>query len=139
MAIGLFGYAVWRVSSAIFDSDHRGRDAKGILIRAGGLIRGIFYAWIAIELFLGGGKSSDTQARHWTARAMDKPFGRWAVAIADYATGVTAAMCVGFALLHRARTGEGQHIDCSLIDTYFNMHEVNVPKASLRERSSARS
>jgi len=34
--------------------------------------------------------------------------------------------------LHRERTGEGQHIDCSLIDTYFNMHEVNVPKASLR-------
>jgi crotonobetainyl-CoA:carnitine CoA-transferase CaiB-like acyl-CoA transferase len=41
-------------------------------------------------------------------------------------------MCVGFALLHRERTGKGQHIDCSLIDTYFNMHEVNVPKASLR-------
>jgi CoA:oxalate CoA-transferase len=41
-------------------------------------------------------------------------------------------MAVGFALLHRERTGEGQHIDCSLIDTYFAMHEVNVPKASLR-------
>jgi crotonobetainyl-CoA:carnitine CoA-transferase CaiB-like acyl-CoA transferase len=54
------------------------------------------------------------------------------IAIGDSATGVTAAMCVGFALLHRERTGEGQYIDCSLIDTYFNMHEVNVPKSSLR-------
>jgi CoA:oxalate CoA-transferase len=54
------------------------------------------------------------------------------MAISDYATGVTAAMAVGFALLHRERTGEGQYIDCSLLDTYFNMHEVNVPKASLR-------
>jgi crotonobetainyl-CoA:carnitine CoA-transferase CaiB-like acyl-CoA transferase len=54
------------------------------------------------------------------------------IAIGDSATGVTAAMCVGFALLHRERTGEGQYIDCSLIDTYFNMHEVNIPKASLR-------
>jgi CoA:oxalate CoA-transferase len=54
------------------------------------------------------------------------------IAIGDSATGVSAAMCVGFALLHRERTGEGQYIDCSLIDTYFNMHEVNVPKASLR-------
>jgi crotonobetainyl-CoA:carnitine CoA-transferase CaiB-like acyl-CoA transferase len=53
-------------------------------------------------------------------------------AIGDSATGVTAAMCIGFALLHRERTGEGQYIDCSLLDTYFNMHEVNVPKASLR-------
>ncbi len=56
------------------------------------------------------------------------------MAISDYATGVTAAMAVGFALLHRERTGEGQYIDCSLLDTYFNMHEVNVPKASLRGR-----
>jgi crotonobetainyl-CoA:carnitine CoA-transferase CaiB-like acyl-CoA transferase len=43
-------------------------------------------------------------------------------------------MAIGFALLHRERTGEGQYIDCSLIDTYFNMHEVNVPKTSLRGR-----
>jgi len=54
------------------------------------------------------------------------------IAIGDGATGVTAAMAVGFALLHRERTGEGQYIDCSLVDTYFNMHEVNVPKSSLR-------
>jgi crotonobetainyl-CoA:carnitine CoA-transferase CaiB-like acyl-CoA transferase len=54
------------------------------------------------------------------------------IAIGDSATGVAAAMCVGFALLHRERTGEGQYIDCSLIDTYFNMHEVNIPKSSLR-------
>jgi CoA:oxalate CoA-transferase len=54
------------------------------------------------------------------------------VAVGDSATGVTAAMAVGFALLHRERTGEGQYIECSLVDTYFNMHEVNIPKASLR-------
>jgi CoA:oxalate CoA-transferase len=54
------------------------------------------------------------------------------IAIGDYATGVTAAMSVGLALLHRERTGEGQYIDCSLIDTYFNMHEVNIPKSTLR-------
>lgn len=54
------------------------------------------------------------------------------IAIGDYATGVTAAMSIGVALLHRERTGQGQYIDCSLIDTYFNMQEVNVPKVSLR-------
>ncbi len=54
------------------------------------------------------------------------------MAIGDSATGVTAAMSVGFALLHRERTGEGQYIGCSLVDTYFNMHEVNIPKSSLR-------
>lgn len=42
-------------------------------------------------------------------------------------------MAVGFALLHRERTGEGQYIETSLLDTYFNMHEVAVPRVSLRK------
>jgi CoA:oxalate CoA-transferase len=54
------------------------------------------------------------------------------IAIGDNATGVTAAMAINAALLHRERTGEGQYIECSLVDTYFNMHEVNIPKTSLR-------
>ena len=41
-------------------------------------------------------------------------------------------MAVGFALLHRERTGEGQYMDASLLDTYFHMHEANVPMVSLR-------
>jgi CoA:oxalate CoA-transferase len=67
----------------------------------------------------------------------DRGPAQFATAIGDYATGVTAAMSVGFALLHRERTGEGQYIECSLVDTYFNMHEVNVPKSSLRGSSFA--
>jgi CoA:oxalate CoA-transferase len=55
-----------------------------------------------------------------------------AMAIGDVSTGVAAAMAVGFALLYRERTGEGQFIDASLIDTYFHMHELCVPIVSLR-------
>src|SRR5437763_347585 len=54
------------------------------------------------------------------------------MAIGDVSTGVAAAMAVGFALIHRERTGEGQYLDASLLDTYFHMHEVTVPKVSLR-------
>jgi CoA:oxalate CoA-transferase len=54
------------------------------------------------------------------------------MAIGDVSTGVAAAMAVGFALLHRERTGEGQYLDASLLDTYFHMHESNVPQVSLR-------
>jgi CoA:oxalate CoA-transferase len=54
------------------------------------------------------------------------------IALGDVSTGVAAAMAVGFALLHRERTGEGQYIDASLIDTYFHMHEANVPRVALR-------
>jgi len=54
------------------------------------------------------------------------------IAIGDSATGIAAAMAVGYALLHRERTGEGQYVESSLIDTYFHMHEVNVPKVAIR-------
>ena len=54
------------------------------------------------------------------------------VAIGDASTGVAAAMAIGFALLHRERTGEGQFIEATLLDTYFHMHEANVPKVAIR-------
>jgi CoA:oxalate CoA-transferase len=54
------------------------------------------------------------------------------VAIGDVSTGVSAAMAVAFALLHRERTGRGQHVEATLLDTYFHMHEANVPKVSIR-------
>lgn len=55
------------------------------------------------------------------------------MAVGDTATGITAAMAVGFALLHRERTGEGQYVETSLLDNYFQMHEVAVPRVSLRK------
>ena len=54
------------------------------------------------------------------------------MAIGDVSAGVASAMAIGFALLHRERTGEGQYLDASLIDTYFHMHEDSVPRVSLR-------
>ncbi len=54
------------------------------------------------------------------------------VAMGDSATGLSAAMAIGFALLHRERTGEGQHIDCSLLDTYVQMHEDYLARVGLR-------
>jgi CoA:oxalate CoA-transferase len=57
---------------------------------------------------------------------------QFSLAIGDVSTGVAAAMAIGFALLHRERTGEGQHVDAAILDTYFHMHEVNVPRVALR-------
>jgi CoA:oxalate CoA-transferase len=63
---------------------------------------------------------------------VDGPPALTTMAIGDVSTGVAAAMAVGFALLHRERTGEGQYLDASLLDTYFHMHEKTVPIVSLR-------
>ena len=88
VSVGLIGYAVWRVVSGFTDSERYGDEPKGLAIRLGSVLRGAFYGWIAIELarqvllHRGGGKSSDRQTRHWTAQLLDKPFGRWVVAIA---------------------------------------------------------
>src|SRR5262245_35840624 len=55
-----------------------------------------------------------------------------AMAIGDVSTGIAAAMAIAVALLHRERTGEGQHVESTLLDTYFHMHEANVPRIALR-------
>ncbi len=55
------------------------------------------------------------------------------LAIGDVSTGVAAAMGIGFALLNAERTGKGQYLDASLLDTYFHMHEMAVPVISIRK------
>ncbi len=50
--------------------------------------------------------------------------------IGDVSTGVHAAFGIAAALLYRARTGQGQHIDVGLLDCYYHMHEVNVHRYS---------
>jgi len=53
-----------------------------------------------------------------------------ALAIGDVSTGVHAYAAVVTALLHRERTGEGQHLDISLLDSYFHYHDMAVELVS---------
>ena len=46
-----------------------------------------------------------------------------ASAIADHMTAVNAFGAISAALFHRARTGEGQHIDIALVDCAYNSHD----------------
>lgn len=56
----------------------------------------------------------------------DKPPAFPMAAIGDVSTGVHAACAIAFALLYREKTGKGQYLDISLLDSYFHYHEVNV-------------
>jgi len=47
-------------------------------------------------------------------------------ALGDTSAGLSAAASIGFALLHRERSGKGQYLDISLLDAYFHSHETNV-------------
>ncbi len=81
IAAGLIGYAFWRVLSAVTDAERRGSDFKGVVMRAGSVVRGLLYgtfAYTVIRLLLhagGSGRGSDASSRHWTARALDHPLG----------------------------------------------------------------
>lgn len=48
----------------------------------------------------------------------------------DVASGAYALGAIACALLHRERTGKGQYIELSLIDTYLTFHETALAAAS---------
>ncbi|MBM3344285.1 MAG: CoA transferase [Betaproteobacteria bacterium] len=50
--------------------------------------------------------------------------------MADYATGYAAALGIVGALYHRAKTGEGQHVDCAMLDTAMTMAGADLCEAA---------
>ncbi|HEV2855145.1 MAG TPA: DUF1206 domain-containing protein [Thermoanaerobaculia bacterium] len=89
LALGLFGYALWRVVQGVLDPENKGSDPKGLAVRAGRVISGLIYGGLALAAVRiasgsgdasGGGAGGGTQG--FTADLMTKPFGRWIVAIA---------------------------------------------------------
>ncbi|MGD9600622.1 MAG: CaiB/BaiF CoA transferase family protein [Gammaproteobacteria bacterium] len=55
------------------------------------------------------------------------------VAFCDGTSALNAYGAVMTALFHRERTGCGQYLDISMVDSLFQMHEVNVEGASLTD------
>lgn len=53
--------------------------------------------------------------------------------MADVSSGVHAFAALGYALYYREKTGVGQHIDLSMIDALYHMHEVNLQAHTLSE------
>lgn len=49
-----------------------------------------------------------------------------AISIGDVNTGVHALAAINGALFYRSRGGGGQHLDCSLLDSYFHCHDLSV-------------
>jgi hypothetical protein len=104
IALGLFGYAAWRCTSAIIDAERRGNDLKGLALRAGFLIRGLVHAvlgYSAMRLALAGVASQGDRSKQATGVAMRMPGGVWLVWVAALLVG-------GFGLyqLYRAATAK---------------------------------
>ncbi len=94
ISIGLIGYAVWRVIEGVTDPERRGKDAKGIAMRASFIARGLVHlglAYTAGMLAIGQlGKSNGDNSELWTGRAMSLPGGvyiLWAIGAAFFGYG----------------------------------------------------
>ena len=83
LAVGLFGYALWRIVQGVLDAERKGSDPKGLAKRAAMVGSGLIYGGLALaagRIALGAHEGGDSAAQAWTARLMSLPFGRWLVA-----------------------------------------------------------
>lgn len=108
-AVGLFGYALWRLGQGVFDLEHKGRDARGLLKRFAYLVAGFGYGGLGLEalrMVLGAfsGVERDT-TELWVGRILAAPAGGWIVgagAVVMAALAVNAAV-VAFGRLYRKK------------------------------------
>ncbi|MGH7718817.1 MAG: DUF1206 domain-containing protein [Gemmatimonadaceae bacterium] len=83
LAVGFFGYALWRFVEAIVDPEQRGTDAKGLALRAGYVGRAAIYVALGMQatrMLLGDATAEGADARQeLTVKAMSEPWGVWVV------------------------------------------------------------
>ena len=107
VAIGLFGYALWRFVQSIVDPDNKGTDAEGLVKRTGYFISGVIYAGLgiaAVRLLTGSGGGGGSNADSRTATLMEQPFGLWLV-------GIVGATIIGYGLYQLYKAKEASFFD----------------------------
>ena len=84
IALGLLCYSIWRLISAIKDTEHKGTDAKGIAVRLRYAFSGLVYgslAYYAAKLVMGNGGGSGDSRQTLAHELLQQPFGQWLVGI----------------------------------------------------------
>ena len=84
LAVGLCGYAAWRLLDAIRDPDRHGTTIRGLVTRVGNAVRGVVYGALGLEAFRllrGLSGSNGEEAQVWASRVMAVPLGDVALAI----------------------------------------------------------
>jgi len=87
LAIGLCGYAAWRLLDAVRDPDRHGTTVRGLVTRIGNAVRGVVYGLLGIEAFrlVRGLSGSDGEEAHvWASRLLDVPLGDVALGIVGF-------------------------------------------------------
>jgi hypothetical protein len=100
VAIGLAGYALWRITRAAMGYGPETRGVDSAKERTSGLVSGILYGGLcvsAIEILAGSGSGGGSGAKKATGGVLDWPGGRWLVGVAG-----VVIIAVGF---EQARRG----------------------------------
>jgi hypothetical protein len=105
VALGLFGFALWRVFQSLLDADGLGRTPRAMVVRFGQMVSAFAYTGLGVFamslLFgLGTGGGEEQSARDWTRWLLAQPFGRWLVT----AIGL-AIIGAGLGMAHKAWSG----------------------------------
>jgi hypothetical protein len=90
-AVGLSGYAIWRLFCAAFDPERHGSAAKRVFVRIGYAGSGIAHGALAVQaarLAFGKGGGGGHRAEYWTAELLEAPLGPWLVGMV--AVGIVA-------------------------------------------------
>ena len=113
VALGLLGYALWRLVQAWYDPDGHGNDAKAMAIRGGLVVSAITHlllAFFALSLIFGWGTGGgDNGTQDWTAWLLQQPFGRWLV-------GLIGAAVIGAGIAHIVKGYKAKFEKYLLID-----------------------
>ena len=134
VAAGLLGYALWRVVEAIVDPNGRGAGPKGLAVRAGFALRGLFHGALGIgALRLAynekSGGSRD-QARGWTAFVLEMPGGELLVWL-----GAGGVVGYGVYQLYRAYAAKlGRQLDLSGLSRQTYAWVVGISRFGIAAR-----
>jgi hypothetical protein len=83
-AVGLFGYAAWRIIQGILDPERYGTGWKGLGMRIGFVGRGVMHAaigWQALRLYNGLRAGRGSTERAVASEALAWPLGDWALVL----------------------------------------------------------
>ncbi len=132
IALGLVGYALWRIVDAITDAEGKGDDGKGIARRIGSAVRGLGHGALAVAAFklaTGSGDGGGSGNAELASRAT-QTVGAWVLWVA-----AAAVIAYAFYQLYRAWAAKlGSQLDIGSASATFGRWVIGVSRAGIAAR-----
>jgi hypothetical protein len=124
LAVGLCGYAAWRVLDAVADPDRDGLTFGGVVKRVGNVVRALVYGALGVEAFklARGLRASSGDAETWAGRVMAWPLGEWLLVL----TGLIVTAYGVSEVVKAARQRVDRDLDLSAIPSRLRPLAVKV-------------